>query len=341
MFQSARIRLTLWYLLIIMLISSVFSTVIYSIVSGQIEGLIRMQNDRIMHSEYFVHGGKSSPNKPPEPPIISTTELKNQEKQLALTLFFVNIGILALAGGSGYFLAGRTLRPIKIMIDEQDQFISDSSHELRTPIATLRAEMEGKLLEKHISDEDARKLIKSNLEELESLQTLTNNLLRLAGNKQGIHSDLKDEIVLSDVIESAINKVNLLAQNKQIEIKRLINDCHLSGDKTGLVELFVILLDNAIKYSPEKTEIKIISEKSKDSVEIKVTDQGVGVAEKDLPHIFKRFYRADKSRSEVTGYGLGLSIAKKIIITNAGSINATNNPEGGATFTVILPLFYA
>lgn len=339
MFQSTRLKLTAWYLLIIMLVSALFSLAIYSNVSHQIEGLIRMQNDRIRNFQF----------RPPQnnfalpqntPPLISTEDLKTEEQQLIYTLLFINAGILILAGGAGYFLAGRTLRPIQVMINEQNQFISDASHELRTPIATLRAEMEGKLLEKNISDTDARKLITSNLEDLGTLQDLSNNLLKLAQ----IHTinstkNNTENISLHEIIGTAYDKVMPLAKKKKITITTNIKgETIINGNRKSLIEVFVILLDNAIKYSLENSKIAIISRNKDHKVDISVTDQGMGISKEDLPHIFERFFRADKSRSEVEGYGLGLSIAQKIVQSHKGSISATSKTGKGSTFQIVLPI---
>jgi len=319
-----------------MLISIVFSAVIYRMVSNQIEGFISMQNDRIRRFQF-----QPPPNAPKnlEPPYFSTEDLRSQENQLIYTLVFINFGILIISGGAGYLLAGRTLHPIKLMIDEQNQFITDSSHELRTPIATLRAEMEGSLLEKNITDSQARKLITSNLEELGTLQTLTNNLLRLAQTHNGNFGNTTETCSIPDIISMAKKKVAALSKQKGITIKINVDDRMVKGDKKSLTEVFVILLDNAIKYSPNGTQIDVTSKSNNAVLKISICDQGIGISAKDLPHVFERFYRADKSRSQVEGYGLGLSIAKKIVEAHDGSIHAKNNRDKGSTFVVQLPVY--
>ncbi len=329
MFQSARLRLTLWYLTIIMCISIIFSAAIYSIISRQIEGFIRLHNERIERFRVFRR---------PEPPFINTDELLNQKKKLLYNLIFINFGICVVAGGGSYFLSGRTLKPIKLMIDEQNQFISNSSHELRTPIANLRAEMEGSLLEKHISDKRARELIRSNLEEVETLQLLTNKLLRIAQIHSSSFEKADENVSILEVIKAAQKKVSSLAKQKNITITSKINDQTIKGDKNSLIEVFVIILDNAIKYSPKNTKVTITSENTKNAVKILISDQGIGISKKDLPHIFEQFYRADSSRSQVEGYGLGLSIAKKIVETHNGNISAISNKDKGTTLRVQLPL---
>ncbi|MCX6704639.1 MAG: HAMP domain-containing sensor histidine kinase [Candidatus Woesebacteria bacterium] len=336
MFQSARLKLTAWYLTIIMLISIIFSVVIYGNVSNQIDGLIRMQNDRIRN--FQIGPQKDSSGVPPNaPPMISTEELKNQEQQLAYTLLLINLGILVIAGGSGYFLAGRTLRPIKLMVDEQNQFISDASHELRTPIATLQAEMEEKLMEKEISDHEARSLIKSNLEELGTLKILTNSMLQLTKTHFLNGNNQIQDLSLLEIVNLAKSKVAALAKRKQIFINIKMPEIIVSGDKNALTEVFLILFENAIKYSSNASKVTVKGIKLSNKVKVSVLDHGIGISKEDIPHIFERFYRADKSRSLVDGYGLGLSIAKKIVETHNGSINVTSKLGKGSTFEVLLP----
>lgn len=329
MFQSARLKLTAWYLIIIMLVSGTFSIAFYRASTNEIQRVI----DRIHYLQ-----SQSSQLQLPTPPntVITLDELQDVKTRLQLALIIVNGFIFVLAGGAGYFLAGRTLRPIQVMVDEQNQFISDASHELRTPIATLRAEMEATLLEEHLSDKEARSLIGSNLEELGKLQELANSLLQLAvSDEEGIGND---SVSLHDVIQTAYKKVAPMAKKKQITFTFSHIEGKVKGNKSGLVEVFVNLFDNAIKYSPEKKHVAVSSIIKKHSVVINVKDEGVGIASADAQHIFDRFYRADKSRSQADGHGLGLSIAKKIVTAYNGSIGATSVFHKGTTFTVTFPL---
>jgi len=337
-FQSARIRLTGWYLLIIMSISILFSAVIYVSISSRIEGLVRIQNERIRKMQeiplefdrqyVFPRGG---------PPMISTEELIKEKEQLALTLALINLTIFLVAGGGGYFLAGQTLQPIKRMVDEQNRFIGDASHELRTPIATLQAEMEGALLEGKINDRQARKLIKSNLEEIGRLKGLTDGLLRMSKAQTVYDLSVRGNIFLNDIVRTAKGRVAVLGEKKKVNITVKVEDAVLKGDKQALTEMLVILLENAVKYSPKESAVKLTGKNSGEKVFLSVVDRGVGISKEDLPYIFDRFYRADKSRSLVEGFGLGLSIAKKTIEAHGGIIRVISAPNKGSTFLVELP----
>jgi two-component system, OmpR family, sensor histidine kinase CiaH len=330
MFQSARLKLTAWYVLITMLVSITFSLAFYRASTFEIQHVI----ERIHYLQQ-----KSNQLQLPTPPnaIITLDQLQDVKTRLQVSLIVINGIIFLLAGGAGYFLAGRTLRPIQMMVDEQNQFISDASHELRTPIATLRAEMEATLLEKHLGDKEARNVIKSNLEELGSLQELANRLLQLA-HVHKKNEGLTENVDLQDVIQAAYKKVAPMAKKKQITFAVSPVEGNVKGDKERLTEVFINLFDNAIKYSHAKTTVIVSSKKRKYSSIISVADQGIGIATADLPHVFDRFYRVDKSRSQADGHGLGLSIAKKIVTAHNGSIDVESIPKKGTTFMITLPL---
>jgi two-component system, OmpR family, sensor histidine kinase CiaH len=336
MFQSARLKLTAWYLIIIMLVSATFSVGVYHLSTREIQVLIKRQQfyqERIQRD--FLNQG--FPGKPVLLPKIEV--LEEYKDRMKISLLFVNLMILVGSGIAGYFLAGRTLRPIQKMVEEQKRFITDASHELRTPLTALRSEMEATLLESKLSGTEARQVIQSNLEEVINLQYLSNNLLQLAQFNDSDKNLSFSKVNSNEVIEESIKKISAVAKDKKIEIENATERYVLYADKASLTQLFVILLDNAIKYSPEETKITISSKKTDHKVKISITDQGIGIKEQDIPHIFERFYRGDKSRtkSETPGYGLGLAIAKKIVESHKGTISIKSS-ENGTTFTISLPL---
>ena len=337
MFDSARLKLTVWYVFILMCVSFLFSAAFYQVSTREIQLLI----NRIEYDE--SRGDAIIFKRPHLPPhILSLDELYEVKSRIAINLMVINIGILLVAGGASYFLAGKTLLPIKQMVDEQNQFISDASHELRTPIAVLRAEMEASLLEKKITSTQARTLIISNLEELTTLQELANRLLTLAQPPIS-RARSTEKVAIVEVLEKALKKVAIFAKEKNITITsssmNAVEQLLIKGDSAELTDVFVILLDNAIKYSPSNSEITLSIKKSKSKLQVTVTDQGIGISKTDLPNIFKRFYRADKSRSQAQGYGLGLAIAHSIITSHSGNIIAMSTNNKGATFIVELPLY--
>lgn len=323
MFQKTRIKLTVWYLLIIMLVSIVFSFAIYSGINRELGRFERSQE---------LHLRRERVAREFDPQMIRAARMR-----LTLTLILINLGIFGIAGLAGYFLAGRTLRPIKEMVDEQNRFITDASHELRTPLTSLKTSIEVNLRNKNLTLDQAKKLIKSNLEDVGYLQALSDGLIHLA-YYQKPNGTAFEKVSIKDVIEIAIEKTKAIADKNKIKIKSEIEIAEVKGNKKSLIELIIILLDNAIKYSSQNSLIKVCANKIDKDVVIAISDNGIGIDEKDLPYIFDRFYRAEKSRSKknVSGYGLGLSIAKKIVEIHKGTIDVKSKKDKGTTFTVIL-----
>jgi two-component system sensor histidine kinase CiaH len=338
MLQSARFKLTAWYLLTIMLISIFFSMAFYHSATQEIQRVIRRIQSQQDHKPDDFH-----PSPPRSLRMPTLEDLRENEERIRLTLIFINGFIFFFAGGAGYFLAGRTLRPIKEMLDEQNRFITDSSHELRTPLTALRSEMEASLLDDKLTTHEAKRLIASNLEEVINLQSLSDNLLQLAQYQKRKAEQYKAEVSLLQAIEDSLKTVTPIAKKKKITIKVKIKDTMIYGDQSSLTQLFVILLENAIKYSKDKTEISILSKVVDHNLKVQIIDQGMGIEAKDLPHIFDRFYRADKSRTktDISGYGLGLSIAQKIVELHKGAITVQSKIEKGTTFSVLLPIYQA
>lgn len=347
MFHSARIKLTAWYLLIIMLISMLFSVVIYTNVNHdlvRLEDRQRRSQERQKVAQELIRRLSSQGVVVPRVPMqnieANMEEIAQARNRLILVLGVINIGILGISGVAGYFLAGRTLRPIKEIVTEQQRFIADASHELRTPLTSLRSEMEVNLKDKKLSLFAAKKVIASNLEDVIKLQILSDKLLELAQFEDAAKQYGFSKVTTVDFIESATKKVAGLSKKKKITIQNEVSRYTIEGNFDLLSELFGTLLENAIKYSPGESVIRIVTKKTDHHVAISVIDKGVGIDKKDIPHIFDRFYRGDKSRTKntVDGYGLGLSIAKKIAEAHRGKIRVESLVDKGSAFVVELPL---
>ena len=335
MFRSARIKLTAWYLLIIMCVSLLFSFIIFKVESNEIDRFERIQRLRI---ERRLNQFQPPPFQIPT----NNPELLEETKQrLLIMLAVINLGILFISGGLGYVLAGRTLKPIKEMMDEQNRFISDASHELRTPLTSLKSAFEVYLRNKQPTIPESKTLVKESINEVNKLQSLSDSLLQLAQYQTPNGNAKLEKLSVPQVIKEAIHKITPIAKQKEITIEYTPIEIIIKGNKYGLIDAIIILLDNAVKYSPDKSKVTVKTETVKNFVLISVKDNGIGINEKDLPNIFDRFYRADitRSKSHIAGYGLGLSIAKKIVDLYHGSISVKSKLGKGSNFTVRLPLF--
>lgn len=322
MFHKARIKLTVFYLAIIMLISISFSMVIYG---GSITEL-----NRIEQTQRF--------RRPPAPflPGIEPDIIQETKGRIVFALALINLIILGVSGTAGYFLAGKTLNPISEMLEDQKKFVSDASHELRTPLTSIKTEIEVALRSKELDLKETKNLLSSNLEEVNKMQKLTNYLLELNKFQSGSGKLSFSRVNLKDIVEKAIKQIEKPAEAKNIKITKKLQNATVNGNEESLIQLAVILLDNAIKYSSQGKEIIVKTGKGTTTGFMEFKDSGVGIKKEDLPHIFERFYRADTSRSKerVDGYGLGLSIADGIAKLNNGSIKVESKPGHGSTFTV-------
>ncbi len=331
MFRSATIKLTLLYLTVIMLISVFFSVNLYRISVQEVERSVRRDQ------KFFQGGGRMMQ------PLLDT-ELSDQleeqvsqaQESLIVQLTYTNIVILVLAGGLSYIFAHWTIRPIEEAHEKQKRFTADASHELRTPLAAMKAEIEVVLRDKKSDKKELTQILSSNLEEVEKMQQLVSGLLSLARDEE---AKLVLEVLNPrDIVEEVCERYRKI-RGAKIE-NTVTENLSLKADKTYFTELMSILIDNAIKYSDGKIEVMVRAMEHSKQLEIQVVDHGVGITEQDLPHIFDRFYRADQSRTKnrVDGYGLGLSLAKKIVDLHKGTISVSSEQGKGSTFSIRLPL---
>lgn len=330
MFRSAVIKLTLWYLLIIMFISLCFSTALYSVATHDLEQNFRRQG------EQFLRFG-ISPYQFEQARLAALEEMRQRE---ILGLIRFNFVVFIIAGGASYFLARRTLRPLEQAMEAQSRFTGDASHELRTPLTAMRSEIEVALRSPKLSASEAQDLLRSNLEEVIKLEALSQALLQLARFSDGSGSLEVTELDLTEPVKAAVGRVEKSAAARGITIDVQLKHISIKANAGSLTELFVTLLDNAVKYGHDGGHISITMKAVAGDAIITVTDDGIGIKADDLPYIFDRFYRADSSRTKNIndGYGLGLALAAQIAHIHHGSIEAKSRAGKGSTFVVRLPL---
>ena len=241
----------------------------------------------------------------------------------------------------GYWLAGRNIRPVSEMYGRQMQFTADASHEMRTPLAVMALATQGLKEDEESQYSDfAKESIAMLQSETKRMSRLTENLMELARGDEGRLSELNVEVNMSSLCERVGGQLALLAQDKSIELKQHIDaDLKLWGDEAALTRLCIILLDNAIKYSPSGTTINFVATKSKNNLLLVVQDEGCGIKDEDKKKVFDRFYRVDKARSRSQGgLGLGLSLAQAIVHQHRGCIKVLDNKPCGTIMQVLLPL---
>jgi signal transduction histidine kinase len=323
--ESARLKLAGTYLAIIMAMSIVFSIILYNVSSHELDRGLR--RPPAQHVRGVLLNEFDS---------LREAQLEASRSALKRRLVAFNVGTLLLGAALSYLLARAALRPIEESVDAQNRFTSDASHELRTPLTAMRSEIEVALRDKKLTNKDAREVLESNLEEITKLEALTSGLLQLA--KQENIRELFQNVSLDEIVQSAISSTQTKAQEKNISIDYKPAKLTLQGERTSLTQLLVILLDNAIKYSPEKGSVTINTQAHQHHVQISVKDYGTGIHASDLPHVFERFYRSDRARNKqsTNGYGLGLAIAKQIVETHGGTIDIKSTAGKGTTAVITL-----
>jgi heavy metal sensor kinase len=219
------------------------------------------------------------------------------------------------------------------------RFTADASHELRTPLAVMRTTAEV-ALRAPASAHEERAALEQIVAEIERTSQIVENLLLIARADSGIAVLRKQYVDVVDAVRDACSQAEVLARVKGLALQaRLPNEqLPVHGDRDALRRLFLILLDNAVKYTPADGTVEISVQRNGGLVRATVRDTGVGIAAEHLPHVFERFYRVDRARSRAEGgAGLGLAIGRWIAETHGGNLRAESEEQRGSTFYVELP----
>jgi signal transduction histidine kinase len=231
----------------------------------------------------------------------------------------------------------RALVPIRRAIDAQRRFVADASHELRTPVAIIRADAEVLQREGHV-DAGGQPLAADIVDEASRLGRLVGDLLTIASAEtQGLELH-PARLDLAPLVLEVARRLEPLGAAHDVTIGASAGEgMLLDGDRDRLVQLLVILLDNAVGHAPAGTAVEVTGERVGSSIELAVRDHGPGVSEADRTRIFEPFTRAVGGRRERSGSGLGLAIASSIVAAHRGAIRVEAAPGGGARFVVSLP----
>ena len=220
------------------------------------------------------------------------------------------------------------------------EFVSNVSHEIKTPLSIMQAFTEA-LQDGLATNENERKMYLNNIsEEIHRLRRLVNDILDFKRMEEGFEDFDRDHVDLKLIVSSVKNKFNALLEetgvNLLVRVDSKIPLVFCNRDR--IEQVFINLIDNAIRHTPAGGSILITIANKADRVVIEISDTGTGIPEEDLPMIWERFYKADKSRTRVqSGTGLGLAIVKRIIEIHKGCINVQSKPGKGTTFTIVLP----
>lgn len=258
-------------------------------------------------------------------------------------LFLLCAVCIMLAAGGGYYMAAKNIKPLEILFAREHEFAADASHELRTPLTVLSLGVES------LQNDDESKLsgfaqevLRDMQHETKYMSRLIEALLTLARGDEENTPLARTKVDLTEVAVKVCNKMRPLAAKKGLELEYAAGDApqvFILGDKNKMEQLLIIFIDNAIKYSESGTITVTVDADSMHAV-IKVMDEGIGISESDAQKIFERFYRVDKARSRAAGgFGLGLNIARIIVVRHGGTVSVKPHSPHGSIFTVRLPLY--
>ena len=254
--------------------------------------------------------------------------------KLLAGLLIGGAGGLALAGVGGWWLAGKSLQPVQTAFNRQHAFVSDASHELRTPLAVIRANAEF-LQEEQPQNTEVREIIG----ETDRLSSLVDALLAVARDDDSARAG-HVPVDLSEVVSATVAAMSPIAEEHGLELTHAEpSTLIVLGDRDQLRQVLVILLDNAVRYTPEGGRIHVQARPDGREALLTVHDTGAGIPPDALERVFERFYRGDEARNRQSGgVGLGLAIARELVTRHEGKISVTSTEGAGSTFEIRLPL---
>lgn len=268
--------------------------------------------------------------------------LMSREQQIDvlknLLKVFISIGSISLIFLLliSIYLTNKTIKPIKETFEKQKQFIANASHELKTPLTIIRTNTSLVLSNKSLSVESQSKWLNYINNQIERMSELIDEMLSLAKIDTNMGFDEFVVFNLSKLLNNILLTFEAVIFENKIQLESNIKeDISIKGDKESIKKVFIILLDNAIKYTNKSGKINVELMQDKNKIILKVKNTGEGIKKEDLNKIFERFYRVDTSRARETGgYGLGLSIAKSIVESHNGKIYAESNIGKDTTFII-------
>lgn len=265
--------------------------------------------------------------------------LTNNLTNILLILIFIGSASLIVLFFVSLLLANRTIKPIKEAFEKQQQFIADASHELKTPLTIMRTNLDVVESNEDESIKSQSKWLGFIHSQIDRMSNLINDMLSLAKMDSSEQGACFRDLDLSMVLDGTLLSFEAAVFESDIELKTEIKKgINLYGDKDGFVRVINILMDNAIKNTPEGGSISVNLDSDKSKIKMTVKNTGSGISRENLEKIFERFYRADTSRTrESGGYGLGLAIAKSVVELHHGKIYAQSNLGSDTSFIIELP----
>ncbi|MGD0993696.1 MAG: ATP-binding protein [Gemmatimonadales bacterium] len=289
-----------------------------------------------LHAERFTVLGKTYVGAA----VADVAELENQFAALIAVFSAAALVGLVLVAAGGWLLVRKSTAPVEQTMETMRRFMADAAHELRTPIAVLRGQAEVALQRDRQPPEYAEALRRIE-REAERLGATVEDLLTLARADAGERPIARERVFLDDLALDAASAARALAERRGVELEvGTFEEGAVLGDPTLLHQLLMIVLDNAVKFTPRGGRVKLSAAAPGGQAEVVVEDTGVGIGAEQLPHIFERFYRGDPARGRgdgARGAGLGLAIARWIADAHGAQLLVTSEPGKGTRVAIRFP----
>jgi len=269
--------------------------------------------------------------------VADRVELEDQYSSLIETFAAAALVALLLVAGGGYLLVRKSTAPVERSMDQMRRFMADAAHELRTPITLLRTRTEVALSQDREAARDATTL-RAIDREAAQLGKIVGDLLTLARADAGERTIAHAPVYLDDVAAEAVEAVRTLAEQKRVAVAvGRFEEARVTGDAALVRQLLVIVLDNAVKFTPGGGQVTLDVATEDGRATVVIGDTGIGIPVEQLPRVFERFYRGDPARREADGSGLGLAIARWIADAHGARIDLASPPGGGTRVTIVFP----
>ena len=247
------------------------------------------------------------------------------------------LGALLLVAIGGFVLMRKSTAPVERTMEQMRRFMADAAHELRTPIAVLRARAEI-ALQRDRDPESYADTLRHIEQEATRLGSIVGDLLTLAHADAGAWPVARERLYLDDIALDAAEAAHVLAGPRGVTVQMGgFEESPIAGDRALVRQLLMLLLDNAVKFTPSGGCVRVDVAADGDASTVVIADTGVGITAGQMPHIFERFYRGDGAREQAPGAGLGLSIARWIATLHDAAISVSSTPARGTTVTVRFP----
>ena len=345
-FRSARWKLTAVYCAILAAIVAVLSAALYEFHSHDVDRLGRRGLRPPVEAERpgggglrFAEGGpviERGDGESGEP-----TDAAEYLERLGRNILVADLITLVVGGALSAFLASRTLRPIRSAVEFEKQFYANAAHDLRTPLAVMRSEAEVALRAPTLTEQEARRIVKSSLEEIDHMSVMVEQMLDLARGaaERNGKAAARVAVDLAVMARGTVERTASRAQQQGVRLSaHAASAAFIMGDRHSLQRALGNLVENALAYTPSGGSVDVTVEKSHGHVVLRVQDTGIGIPDADLPHITEPFFRGDRARGgHPGGAGLGLTIVKGTVAAHGGSLHASCGDPVGTTITMRFP----